>query len=110
MKSEDSGHVLDQDVGGLNLANDSSELGPESSLRMSEASAKPRARDALAGEPADDPVDRLEVVRADGADVVVDGAPGPALGEELAAVGLALDEPGMLDAGLVESRVEETGS
>lgn len=110
VKSENSGHVLDQDVGGLNFANDSSELGPESSLRMSEASAKPCPRDALARESADNPVDPCEVVRADGPDIIVDGALGPAAGEELATVGLALDEPGVLDAGLVEPCVEQAGS
>jgi hypothetical protein len=51
MESEDVRHVLDDDVAGSKLANDSSELGPESSLRMSEASPLPRRRGPLHGKP-----------------------------------------------------------
>lgn len=77
---EDSGHVLSHDESGFHLANDSSKLGPESSLRVSEASPEPRAGDAFTGEAADDPVDPLEVVRSDRSDVIVYWHPGPPLG------------------------------
>jgi hypothetical protein len=106
MESEDVRHVLDDDVAGSKLANDSSELGPQRSLRVSEASPLPRRRGSLAWEAAGDAVDGLEVVGADVSDVVVNRAPWPSSGEQGAAVGLTLDEPCVLVAGLVESGVE----
>jgi hypothetical protein len=64
MDRADSRHVLDGDVPGSKLAHDSSELGPESSLRMVEASARAGVRSALAGEAAGDEVDGLKDVSA----------------------------------------------
>lgn len=110
MESENVRHVLDRDVPGSKLANDPLELGPESSLRVSETSPLPRGRCPLAGEAAGDAVDGLEVVRADGSDVIVNRDSWPSPLEQGPTVGLALDEPGVLDPGLGESGVEQPGS
>jgi len=103
-------HVLDRDVPRSKLANDPLELGPDSSLRMVEAIARAGVGSALAREPPDDPVDPLEVVGADGSDVIVNRAPWPASCEEGSPVGFTFDEPGVLDAGVVEALVEEAGA
>jgi hypothetical protein len=110
MERADCRHVLDPDVLGSKLANDSRELGPESSLRMVETIARAGVGSALAREPADDPVDPLEVAGTDSADVVVNRASWPSAGEECAAFGLAFDEPGVFDPCVMESFVEQAGA
>ena len=108
MESEDVRHVLDEHVSRHQLANDASELGPQSSLRVSEASPLPGGRCALAREAAGDAIDAGEVASADRADVVVNRAPWESSGEQSAPKLVGLDEPGVVMSGLVESGVEES--
>ena len=110
VKREDVGHVLDHDVPGLQLANDSLELGPQRSLRVSEPRPLTGGADALAGEAADDALDPGEVVGADGSHVIVNRDPREASPKEISSLGLSLDEPCVLVAGLVESGVEKSSA
>ena len=110
MESEDVRHVLDEHVSRHQLANDASELGPESSLRVSEASPLAGGRCTLAREAARDAVDRGEVAGADRSDVIVNRAPWESPGEQSAAPFVTLNEPGVVASGLVESGVEQAGT
>jgi hypothetical protein len=110
MERADRRHVLDGDVARSKLANDASELGPESSLRVSEASPLPGAACALAGESADDPVNRGEGRGAGGADVIVNRDAWPSSVEQSAAELVTLNEPGVPDSCLVESCVEQASA
>jgi hypothetical protein len=109
MNSEDRGHVLHQHESGPKLANDSLELGPQRSLRVSETSPLPGGRCSLTREAAGDAVDGLEVVRADGPDVIVNRAPWESPREQPAAELVTLDKPGMLEPGLMEPDIEKPG-
>jgi len=110
MESKNVRHVLDRDVLGSKLANDSLELGPQRSLRVSQASPLPGCGCALAREATDDRFDRFEVVGADGSDIIENRDSWPPSGEVLASPLVALDEPGMLNSGLFKADVEEPGS
>lgn len=66
--------VLHEDVGGSNLANDASELSPETAALAIDAGALARARDVLAREAAADDVDvPTPGLPIEGADVIPDG-------------------------------------
>jgi hypothetical protein len=114
VESANSCDVLDRHVPRSKLAHDSSELGPQRSLRMAETSARAGVRSALAGEAAGDAVDGLKSMprRAplSGSDIIVNRDSWPPSFEEGSPVGLTLDEPGVPDPCLVESGVEESGA
>jgi hypothetical protein len=107
-EAEDVGHVLDQDVSGSKLANDSEHLAPQNGLGMVEPRSLPCGRRALAREAAGDEVDPSSVSCSEVSDVCVLGGVGEPLGEHAASPGVGLADPcGLAEAGEHEPVVEE---
>jgi hypothetical protein len=96
MDREDIRHIFDRDERGTKLANNASEVGPQRSLRMSEAIATAGGTVALAGPAASDAVDGAEVVDSGGSDVISNSGIRPSPGEMAAPPFVGLDEPGVI--------------
>lgn len=106
LESKEVCHVLHDDVARSNEANDSEHLAPKCSLGMVEAGPSTGARDALAGEAANDDIDSIG--RCELSDVSVDARSGPAEGENLSALCLPFAEPAVPEAGKAEAVVKES--
>jgi hypothetical protein len=110
MEGEKVRHVLDEDVSGSKLANGAPHLSPQNGLGVPESLTLARGRRALAGEAAGDDIDSSSRSCSDGSDVVEDGDAGEALFEDGSTPGVDLAEPGMLEAGEVETEGEQSDS
>jgi hypothetical protein len=110
MDSEDVRHVLDDDEDGLKLANNASEVGPQRSLWMTEASKAPGCAVALARPAAGDAVDASEVRPSAGANVVSNNRIGPSSGKLTATPLIGFHEPGVPMARLRQPHIEQTGA
>jgi len=100
--SEESGHVLHEDVAGSKLANKAGVVGPEPAgvrLRLLE----PGVTDGLAGESSGDDVDGFELGTVYLLDVPVAGNVGPMLGQHALAVRVVLDLPAGDHAGPLQT-------
>jgi len=110
MDSEEVRHVLDEDESRTQLADETGELAPQSSLRMVEASSLASGRCAAARETTGEQVNAGESNSVDGSDVVVDDGFGPSLLKDGASKRGSLDEPGVLPPREVEAVVEEAAA
>lgn len=102
----ESWDVLHDRISGAKLANDPSELRPKTRAGSVDPGSLAGEADVLAGEATADQVHRLEVVGADGADVVETLGIWKVLGEDGLAVGVELDLPGGLHPRPLEAEVE----
>lgn len=92
-RSENCGDVLDHDPLRSKLANDSRELGPQTTARTCEPSSLPSRRDVLAGEAAAYEIDSFEVVPSDGTDISMPGSIREVPSENFGAVVIDLHLP-----------------
>jgi hypothetical protein len=110
MEGEKVRHVLDEDVSGSKLANGAPHLSPQNGLGVAESLTLAGRRGALAGEAAGDDIDGSSGSCSDDSDIVEDGDSGEALGEDFAAPGVDLAEPGVTETGEVEAEGEQAGA
>jgi hypothetical protein len=108
--SKEVRHVLDDDISGSKLANDSEHLTPQNGFGMLKAVSLARCAGSLAGEPSGDDVDSLGVMSSNCSNVVEDGDAWPPSGEDASPPRIDLTEPCVLKAGEVQSVGKESDS
>lgn len=107
MESKEVCNVLHEDVSGSKVAYGSKHLSPKRSLGMSEAFAFTSTGNSLAGETAGEQSDAGSVI-PNCSYVVIGVDSGPAQTEDVSPACFSFAEPSVLEAGEVQSEVEQS--
>jgi hypothetical protein len=107
LDGEEIGDVLQDDVTGSKLAHDSCHLSPQNGLGVPESLSLAGGACSLAGEPADNAVDRLKIASTELPNVLIYRYARPALAKHLSPPGVGLTKPFMLHASEMQAVIQK---